>query len=111
MMYRETVHDTEELLLKEMEKINSKGEISSTDLCNIKYASQALMDLETYEAMKEYGEDASFSMGRRSLPHEESWRRGVPPEKYLSDNRVMAGISLLSLGSWLIILIRWLNKR
>ena len=75
-MYRETVHDTEELLLKEMEKINSKGEISSTDLCNIKYASQALMDLETYEAMKEYGEDASFSMGRRSLPHEESWRRG-----------------------------------
>ena len=42
---------------------------------------------------------------------EESWRRGVPPEKYLSDNRVMAGISLLSLGSWLIILIRWLNKR
>lgn len=75
-MYRETVHDTEELLLKEMEKINSKGEISSTDLCNIKYASQALMNLETYEAMKEYGEDASFSMGRRSLPHEESWRRG-----------------------------------
>ena len=75
-MYREVVHDTEELLLKEMEKINSKGEISSTDLCNIKYASQALMNLETYEAMKEYGEDASFSMGRRSLPHEESWRRG-----------------------------------
>lgn len=86
-MYREVVHDTEELLLKEMEKINSKGEISSTDLCNIKYASQALMNLETYEAMKEYGEDASFSMGRRSLPHEESWRRGrMPyPEPYAGE--------------------------
>ena len=42
---------------------------------------------------------------------EESWRRGIPPEKYLSENRVIASIAFMSLGSWLIILIRWLNKR
>jgi hypothetical protein len=43
--------------------------------------------------------------------YEESWRRGIPPEKYLSENRVIASIAFMSLGSWLIILIRWLNKR
>ena len=42
---------------------------------------------------------------------EESWRRGIPPEKYLSENRVIASIAFMSLGSWLIMLIRWLNKR
>ena len=42
---------------------------------------------------------------------EESWRRGVPPEKYLSDNRVIANIAFMSLGSWGTVLLRWLNKR
>lgn len=62
------IDKTEELIFKEMEKINSKGEISSADLCNLKYASATLMNLETYGAMKEeYGEDASFEMSRRSM--------------------------------------------
>lgn len=77
---------TEELIFNEMEKINSKGEISSADLCNLKYASATLMNLETYRAMKENEEDASFAMGRRSMRGDqsyggmnygnESWRRG-----------------------------------
>lgn len=80
-MYGEVIRDTKDLIFKEMEKINAKGDISSTDLCNLNYASKTLMNLETYEAMEEYGEDASFAMGRRSMrsmPHyeEESWRRG-----------------------------------
>ena len=80
-MYGEVIHNTKDLIFKEMEKINAKGDISSADLCNLNYASKTLMNLETYEAMEEYGEDASFTMGRRSMramPHydEESWRRG-----------------------------------
>lgn len=58
---------TEELIFNEMDKINSKGEISSADLCNLKYASATLMNLETYRAMKENEEDASFAMGSRSM--------------------------------------------
>lgn len=80
-MYGEVIRDTKDLIFKEMEKINAKGDISSTDLCNLNYASKTLMNLETYEAMERYDEDASFTMGRRSMrsmPHyeEESYRRG-----------------------------------
>ena len=80
-MYGDLIHNTKDLIFKEMEKINAKGDISATDLCNLNYASKTLLNLETFEAMEEYGEDASFTMGRRSMramPHyeEESWRRG-----------------------------------
>lgn len=80
-MYGELIHDTKDLIFKEMEKINAKGDISATDLCNLNYASKTLLNLETFEAMEEYGEDASFTMGRRSMRtmpryEEESWRRG-----------------------------------
>lgn len=85
-MYGEVIHNTKDLIFKEMEKINAKGDISSADLCNLNYASKTLMNLETYEAMEEYGEDASFTMGRRSMRGnqsyggmsygDESWRRG-----------------------------------
>ena len=80
-MYDEIIQKSKDLIFREIEKINAKGDISSADLCNLNYASKALMNFETYEAMEEYGEDASFAMGRRSMrsmPHynEESWRRG-----------------------------------
>ena len=80
-MYGDLIHNTKDLIFKEMEKINAKGDISATDLCNLNYASKTLLNLETFEAMEEYGEDASFTMGRRSMRtmpryEEESWRRG-----------------------------------
>lgn len=80
-MYGDLIHNTKDLIFKEMEKINAKGDISATDLCNLNYASKTLLNLEKFEAMEDYGEDASFTMGRRSMrtmPHyeEESWRRG-----------------------------------
>lgn len=86
-MYEDVIRNTKSLIFKEMEKINAKGDISSADLCNLKYASQTLTSLSTYEAMeKEYGDDASFAMGRRSMYGDqsyggmsygdESWRRG-----------------------------------
>lgn len=86
-MYEDVIRNTKSLIFKEMEKINAKGDISSADLCNLKYASQTLTSLSTYEAMEnEYGDDASFAMGRRSMRGnqsydgmsygDESWRRG-----------------------------------
>lgn len=81
-MYEDVIRNTKDLIFKEMQKINAKGDISSADLCNLKYASQTLTSLSTYEAMEEeYGDDASFAMGRRSMRGnqsygDESWRRG-----------------------------------
>lgn len=86
-MYEDVIRNTKDLIFKEMQKINAKGDISSADLCNLKYASQTLTSLSTYEAMEEeYGDDASFAMGRRSMRgnqsyggmsyNDESWRRG-----------------------------------
>lgn len=86
-MYEDVIRNTKDLIFKEMQKINAKGDISSADLCNLKYASQTLTSLSTYEAMEnEYGEDASFAMNRRSMRGDqsyggmsygdESWRRG-----------------------------------
>ena len=43
--------------------------------------------------------------------YEDSWKHGMLPEQYLSDNRVIANIALMSLGSWGTVLLRWLNKR
>lgn len=42
---------------------------------------------------------------------EESWKHGMLPEQYLSDNRVIANIVFMSFGSWAIVILRWLNKR
>ena len=42
---------------------------------------------------------------------EESWKHGMLPEQYLSDNRVIANIVFMSLGSWATVILRWLNKR
>lgn len=86
-MYEDVIRNTKDLIFKEMQKINAKGDISSADLCNLKYASQTLTSLSTYEVMEnEYGDDASFAMGRRSMRGnqsydsmsygDESWRRG-----------------------------------
>ena len=76
-MHHEIMRETKDLIFEEMRKINSKGEINNTDLSNLCQASKVLLNLGTFEAMEEYGEDASFSMGRRAMPHGTSVRRGM----------------------------------
>ena len=43
--------------------------------------------------------------------YEESWKHGILPEQYLSDNRVLSNIIFMSIGSWATVILRWLNKR
>lgn len=78
-MHRETIFKTKDLLFNEMGKITSKGDISGADLDSLVKASKVLTNLETYEAMVECNEGASYEMGRMIRDNrypEMSGRRG-----------------------------------
>ena len=50
---------TEELMLKELRKINAKGDLTPQEVCNIKEIAESLYKMQIVEAMSEDGEDYS----------------------------------------------------
>lgn len=50
---------TEELMLKELRKINAKGDLTPQEVCNIKEIAESLYKMQIVEAMVEDGSDYS----------------------------------------------------
>lgn len=59
----ETMNDSKSLLMKEIGKINAKGDISPSELDNLCKAYKTLREISTIEAMDDYG-DQSYGRGR-----------------------------------------------
>lgn len=50
---------TEELMLKELRKINAKGDLTPQEVCNIKEIAESIYKMQIVEAMAEDGSDYS----------------------------------------------------
>lgn len=50
---------TEELMLKELRKINAKGDLTPQEMCNIKEMAEAVYKMQIVEAMADGGNDYS----------------------------------------------------
>lgn len=50
---------TEELMLKELRKINAKGDLTPQEMCNIKEMAEAVYKMQIVEAMADGGNDHS----------------------------------------------------
>ena len=50
---------TEELMLKELRKINAKGDLTPQEVCNIKEIAESLYKMQIVEAMADGGNDYS----------------------------------------------------
>lgn len=59
----ETMNESKSLLIKEIGKINAKGDISPSELDNLCKAYKTLREISTIEAMDDYG-DQSYGRGR-----------------------------------------------
>ena len=59
----ETMNESKSLLIREIGKINAKGDISPSELDNLCKAYKTLREISTIEAMDDYG-DQSYGRGR-----------------------------------------------
>lgn len=93
---------TEELMLKELRKINAKGDLTPQEVCNIKEMAEAVYKMLIVEAMaddgNDYSEYYSDDDGMRSMRRGRDMRTG----RYISrrgmrsyeGDRMMSGHSL-----------------
>jgi len=93
---------TEELMLKELRKINAKGDLTPQELCSVKDIAESVYKMQVVEAMayggNDYSEYYSDDDGMRSMRSGRDMRTG----RYISrrgmrsyeDDRMMSGHSL-----------------
>ena len=43
--------------------------------------------------------------------YEESWKHNMLPQDYVGQNEVLTRIILASIGSWIAVLYRWIQKK
>lgn len=89
MLYKEdmeTLQSMKSLAMKDIKCVVDKGQILPTDYQNLDKAIDIVKDIETIEAMEEYGE-TDYEVSSRAMPHMRSYGPNVhlPMDSYGTD--------------------------
>ena len=64
----EALHRTKECMLREIEKINSRGEMTDTDLDNLMKATKVLVNIDGIKGMEEYADQNFYGYSKGVTP-------------------------------------------
>lgn len=67
----EALHRTKECVLREIEKINNRGEMTNADLDNLMKATKVLVNIDGIKGMEEYADQNFYGYSKGVLPHME----------------------------------------
>lgn len=67
----EALHRTKECMIREIEKINSRGEMTPTDLDNLMKATKVLVNIDGIKGMEEYADQNFYGYSKGITPHYE----------------------------------------